>query len=85
MANQIGAQEHRHMKPLKLTLKGFAGIRDGMGKDAISIDLALAGDASLVALVGPNGAGKTTVIENLQPFESFLSRHQLQHGGVFIL
>jgi exonuclease SbcC len=63
------------LRPLKLTLKGFAGIRDGMGRPAITIDLeALAGDASLVALVGPNGAGKTTVIENLHPYRLMPSR-----------
>jgi exonuclease SbcC len=63
------------LRPLKLTLKGFAGIRDGMGRDVITIDLeALAGDASLVALVGPNGAGKTTVMDNLHPYRLMPSR-----------
>jgi DNA repair protein SbcC/Rad50 len=63
------------MKPLKLTLKGFAGIRDGLGKDLFSIDLAsLAGDAALIALVGPNGAGKTTVMDNLHPYRLMPSR-----------
>lgn len=56
------------MQPLKLTLKGFRGIRDGMGLDELTLDLEhLAGDAQLVAIAGANGSGKTTVMENLHP------------------
>ncbi len=37
------------MYPLSLTLKGFRGIRDGLGLDALTLDLErLAGDAQLV-------------------------------------
>jgi exonuclease SbcC len=56
------------MKPLSLILKGFRGIRDGLGRDAITLDFArLAGDAQLVALKGMNGRGKTTIMDNLTP------------------
>ena len=35
------------MKPLSLTLKGFRGIRDGLGRDVIELDFEqLAGDAN---------------------------------------
>jgi DNA repair protein SbcC/Rad50 len=55
------------MIPEMLYLKGFAGIRAGLNREELSLDLvALAGDAELVAFVGPNGAGKSTV-DNLQP------------------
>lgn len=63
------------MRPLKLTLTGFIGIRAGLGRDTITLDLEdLAGDAALVALVGPNGAGKSTVLDNLHPYRLQPSR-----------
>jgi exonuclease SbcC len=56
------------MRPLSLRLKGFRGIRDGLGRDELTLDLAaLTADAPLVALVGANGRGKTTVMDNLHP------------------
>jgi len=56
------------MIPETLYLKGFAGIRAGLGRDECTLDLGeLAGDARLVAFSGPNGAGKTTVMDNLSP------------------
>lgn len=56
------------MQPLKLTLKGFRGIRDGLGLDEFTLDLErLAGDAQLIAIAGANGSGKTTLMENLHP------------------
>lgn len=55
-------------RPLSLTLKGFRGIRSGLGRDAITLDLeALVGDAQLVAIAGSNGRGKTTIMDNLHP------------------
>ena len=52
------------MRPLTLTLKGFRGIRDGLGLDALTLDFEkLAGDAQLVALVGANGRGKSTIMD----------------------
>jgi exonuclease SbcC len=63
------------MIPETLRLKGFAGIRAGLGRDELLLDLAqLTGDVQLVALSGPNGAGKTTVMDNLQPYRLLPSR-----------
>ncbi|WP_354676796.1 sbcc family protein [Cupriavidus plantarum] len=55
------------MRPLKLTLTGFHGIRDGMHRDSVTVDLATL-PGGLIALVGPNGAGKTTIMDNLHPY-----------------
>jgi len=60
------------MKILSLKLRGFIGIRDGLGLEEIDIDLSQF--YGLVALDGPNGMGKTTVLENLQPFRQMVSR-----------
>ena len=55
-------------QPLSLMLTGFKGIRSGLGRDTITLDLeALVGDAQLVAIAGSNGRGKTTVMDNLHP------------------
>jgi len=63
------------MYPLSLTLKGFRGIRDGLGMDVLTLDLErLAGDAELVALAGANGRGKSTILDNLHPFLVMPSR-----------
>ncbi|HYE70939.1 MAG TPA: AAA family ATPase [Aquabacterium sp.] len=72
------------MKPLRLTLKGFTGIRDGLGRDELTIDFdALAADAQLVALVGPNGSGKTTIIDNAHPYRLMPSRATSASVGGF--
>ena len=56
------------MKPLSLTLKGFRGIRDGLGCDTVELDFEkLAGDAQLIAIAGNNGRGKTTIMDNMTP------------------
>ncbi|QBY56404.1 SMC family ATPase [Cupriavidus oxalaticus] len=55
------------MRPLKLMLTGFYGIRDGMKRDSVTLDLTTL-PGGLIALVGPNGAGKTTIMDNLHPF-----------------
>jgi len=55
------------MRPLKLTLSGFHGVRDGMRRDSVTLDLTHL-PAGLIALVGPNGAGKTTLMDNLHPY-----------------
>ena len=60
------------MKLIDLKLKGFIGLKKGLGLDEISLPL---GDlAGLVAFDGPNGRGKTTILENMQPFRQFASR-----------
>ena len=56
------------MRPLVLTLKGFRGIRDGLGRDELRLDFEqLAGDAALVAIAGANGRGKSTILDNMTP------------------
>ncbi|MGT2491314.1 hypothetical protein ACU4GD_14315 [Cupriavidus basilensis] len=40
------------MRPLKLTLTGFHGVRDGMKRDSVTLDLANL-PTGLIALVGP--------------------------------
>lgn len=55
------------MRPLKLTLSGFHGIRDGMQRDSVTVDLSTL-PSGLTAIVGPNGAGKTTIMDNLHPY-----------------
>ena len=63
------------MRPITLTLKGFRGIRDGLGRDVIELDFErLAGDAQLIAIVGSNGRGKTTLMDNMTPFPTMPSR-----------
>lgn len=58
----------RGYRPIALTLTGFKGIRSGLGRDTLRLDVeALAGDATLVAIAGANGRGKTTVMDNLHP------------------
>lgn len=72
------------MRPLTLTLKGFRGIRDGLGLDALMLDFEkLAGDAQLVALVGANGRGKSTIMENMTPFLTMPSRAAVAGPGGF--
>jgi exonuclease SbcC len=56
----------RGYRPLALTLTGFKGIRSGLGRDTITLDIeAMAGGATLVAIAGANGRVKTTVMDNL--------------------
>src|SRR6516225_8381896 len=61
------------MRPLKLTLEGFYGVRDGMNRESITLDLEPLPDG-LIALVGPNGAGKTTIMDKLHPYPIMPSR-----------
>jgi exonuclease SbcC len=54
------------MQVLSLTLKGFRGIHDGLGRDELSLDFErLADGAELVAIACANGRGKTTVMDNM--------------------
>jgi DNA repair protein SbcC/Rad50 len=72
------------MKPISLMLKGFRGIRDGLGRDVIELDFEqLAGDARLIALVGKNGRGKTTIMDNMTPFPIMPSRAGADGLGSF--
>jgi exonuclease SbcC len=66
------------MKIERVKLRGFVGLKKGLGKDEISLDLA--GLSGLIALAGPNGKGKSTLLENLSPFRTLASRKgSLQH------
>lgn len=72
------------MQPLTLTLKGFRGIRDGLGLSELTLDLErIAGDAQLIAIAGPNGSGKTTVMDNLTPYNLLASRAAVGALGGF--
>ncbi|MEQ5844313.1 SMC family ATPase (plasmid) [Paraburkholderia acidicola] len=55
------------MTPLILELAGFIGVRDGMKRERVSLDLQSL-PKGLVALTGPNGAGKSTLMDNLHPY-----------------
>ena len=48
------------MQVLSQTLKGFRGIRDGLGRDELCLDFERLVD-------GANGRGKTTVVNNIHP------------------
>ena len=72
------------MQPLKLTLKGFRGIRDGLGLAEITLDLErLADGAQLIAIAGANGIGKTTIMDSLVPFIGLPSRAAAAGPGGF--
>jgi len=70
--------------PLHLALTGFKGIRSGLGRDTLNLDLvALCADATLVALSGANGRGKSTIIDNLHPYLVMPSRASADGLGAF--
>ena len=70
------------MKIKSLKLRGFIGIKAGMGLDEISIDLSnLDG---LIALAGQNGKGKTTILDNLHPYRTLPSRNKALQHHVFL-
>ncbi len=72
------------MQPLSLTLKGFRGIRDGLGRDVLTLDFErLADGAELVAIAGANGRGKTTVMDNMHPYLTMPSRAGVAGPGGF--
>lgn len=72
------------MIPLKQTLTGFCGIRDGLGRETITIDFeAETGGAQLVALTGRNGRGKSTILDNMTPYPVMPSRAGSDGLGAF--
>jgi len=72
------------MQPLKLTLKGFRGIRDGLGLAELTLDLErLADGAQLIAIAGANGSGKSTIMDNLVPYMALQSRAGIAGPGGF--
>lgn len=72
------------MKPISLFLRGFVCIRDGLGREELSLDLdTLAGGGQLIAIRGANGRGKTTVLDNLTPYPTMPSSAGGDGGGAF--
>lgn len=72
------------MTPLSLTLKGFRGIRDGLGRDELTLDFeSLGADAALIAITGANGRGKSTVLDNMHPYLLMPSRAADSGSGPF--
>jgi len=72
------------MTPLSLTLTGFKGIRDGLGRETISINFAdLTQGAELVAITGRNGRGKSTILDNMTPYPVMPSKAGLDGLGAF--
>lgn len=72
------------MKINKLHLIGFIGIRAGLGRDEVTLDLQeMTGDDRLIALVGANGRGKTTIMDNLHPYRLMPSRATSYSPGAF--
>jgi exonuclease SbcC len=72
------------MQPLQLTLKGFRGIRDGLGLQELTLDLErLTVGAQLIAIAGANGRGKTTIIDNMHPYLLMPSRASTGTPGGF--
>ncbi|OPY84310.1 MAG: chromosome segregation protein [Syntrophorhabdus sp. PtaU1.Bin153] len=55
------------MKLIKLRLKGFKGIKAGMGLDEIEIDFTQLPEG-LTVISAPNGTGKTTILDNMHPY-----------------
>lgn len=70
------------MKLNSLKLRGFTGVKKGMGLDEIELDLS--GLSGLIAFSGHNGAGKTTVLESLQPYRTLASRKGTLANHVFL-
>lgn len=72
------------MKPTKLTLTGFVGIKKGLGRDTFTFDFSSIPDAhQLVAIVGINGRGKTTILDNMHPYRLMPSRSTTLGPGGF--
>lgn len=55
------------MPPISIRLRGFKGIRTGLGLDEISLDFTNL-PKGLIALTGETGKGKTTLLDNLSHF-----------------
>ena len=72
------------MQPLLLSLKGFSGIRAGLGLDALTLDFERNADgAQLVAIAGANGRGKTPVIQRPGQRQSISAASAVNAKGGF--
>ena len=70
------------MRIESLRLKGFTGIKRGIGMDEISVSFQ--GITGLVAFDGQNGSGKTTLLDNLHPFPQLASRDGALYHHCFL-
>lgn len=72
------------MTPLSLTLTGFKGIRDGLGRETVTLNFAeLARGAELIAITGRNGRGKSTILDNMTPYPVMPSKAGHDGMGAF--
>jgi len=72
------------MKPIKITLTGFVGIKKGLGRDTFTFDFSsIPEEQQLVAIVGINGKGKTTILDNMHPYRLMPSRSTTLGPGGF--
>lgn len=69
------------MKINNLKLKGFIGVKKGLGLDDLELDLT--GLSGLIAFSGQNGSGKTSILESLQPYRTLASRKKALPFHVF--
>jgi len=70
------------MEIKRLKLRGFIGIKEGLGLDEVELDLSSIN--GLVAFDGPNGHGKTTILDNLHPYRTLASRSKSLQHHVFL-
>lgn len=70
------------MKPQRIKVRGFKGIKKGLGRDEIELDLS--GLSGLIALAGANGLGKTTLLDNMHMYPVLGSRKKALSHHVFL-
>lgn len=63
------------MRLIRVKLKGFKGIKRGLGLETLEIDFTKLPSAGLIAFTGTNGSGKSTTLDNLHPFRMLPSRN----------
>ncbi|HDO36658.1 MAG TPA: hypothetical protein ENH07_10260 [Nitrospirae bacterium] len=66
----------------KLRLKGWIGVKYGLGLDEVTLDLS--GISGLIVLSGENGSSKSTILENLQPYRALVSRSRALQYHTFM-
>lgn len=56
-----------NVKITKIVLKNFIGIRNGLGKTELNLDISKLGDKNIICILGDNGTGKSTLSSVLHP------------------
>ena len=56
------------VKITKIVLKNFIGIKNGLGKTELSLDISKLSDKNIICILGDNGTGKSTLSSVLHPF-----------------